>query len=130
MSNRVHLIGNVGKDPEVRTVGDTQVANFSLATSESFKDKSGEKKTVTQWHNIQIWRGLADVAKKYVHKGDKLYVSGKVTYREYTDKEGTKKYITEIVCDEMEMLGAPKGDTGAKPQQESAPEPDEDNLPF
>jgi single-strand DNA-binding protein len=129
MSNRVHLIGNVGKEPEIRTVGDVQVANFSLATSESYKDKNGEKKTVTQWHNIQIWRGLADVVSKLVHKGDKLYVSGKVTYREY-EKDGVKRQITEIVCDDMEMLSsAAKSNTAT-----SAPVVTEsvlvDDLPF
>ena len=114
MINRVHLIGNTGKDPEIRTTGSgKKVASFSLATSESYKDHSGQKVTETQWHNIKAWGNLAEVAEKYIRKGQLLYVEGKVTYSSYDDKDGNKKYITEIIASNFQMLGKkPEGQTG------------------
>lgn len=106
MINKVVLVGNVGKDPEVKYFdNDSVVANFSLATSESYTNKNGEKVTNTEWHNIQVWRGLAKVVEKYVKKGDLLYVEGKIKTRSYDDKDGNKKYTTEIQVDELKMLG-------------------------
>lgn len=102
--NKVILIGNVGSDPEIKYLQeDVPVARFSLATNETYKNKSGEKVTNTEWHNIVIWRGLAKVVEKYVKKGSKLYIEGKITTRQY-EKDGQTKYFTEIVAREMHML--------------------------
>lgn len=142
--NKVILIGNVGRDPEVRYLDkDVAVANFPLATSESYTAKNGEKVTTTEWHNIVIWRGLAKVVEQYVKKGDRLYLEGRIRARQWDDKEGNKRYTTEIYADNMEMLGG-RSQTGgaekqqAKPQNETenrVSEPDlkqneEDDLPF
>ncbi len=114
--NKVTLIGNVGKDPETKTLeSGTKVTQFTLATSEKWKDKEGNKQEETTWHNIVLWRGLAEVAEKYVKKGSQLAIEGKITSRSYDDKEGVTRYITEIVGKDMKMLGS-------KPQG-SAPEP-------
>ena len=105
MVNKVILIGNVGNDPEVKYIKeDVPVAKFSLATSESYKNKDGERVTNTEWHNIVVWRGLAKVVEKYVKKGSKLYIEGKLTHRKYEDKDGQTKYFTEIVCRDLTML--------------------------
>ena len=107
MINKVILLGNVGKDPEVKYFdNESSVANFSLATSETYTNKNGEKVTNTEWHNIQAWRGLAKVVEKYVRKGDLIYIEGRIKTRSYDDKDGNKKYITEILADEMKMLGS------------------------
>lgn len=108
--NKVILIGNVGKDPEIRHL-DTgvAVANFTLATSESYTAKNGEKVTTTEWHNIVLWRGLAEVAEKYVKKGSKLFIEGKITHRQY-DQDGVTKFFTEIVGNNMEMLSSRSDD--------------------
>jgi len=109
--NKVILVGNVGKDPEIRHL-DTgvAVANFPLATSESYTAKNGEKVTTTEWHNIVLWRGLAEVAEKYVTKGRQLYIEGRIRTRNYDDKDGNKRYITEIYGDTMQMLGTKSDD--------------------
>ncbi len=106
--NKVILIGNLGKDPEVRHLENgTAVANFSMATSESYKDRnSGERKTITEWHNIVLWRGLAEVAEKYLKKGDQVYIEGKLKTRSWEDKDGNTRYTTEVVGDNMTMLGS------------------------
>ena len=105
--NKVILVGNVGKDPEVRHLDSgVSVANFPLATSESYVAKNGDKVTTTEWHNIVLWRGLADVAEKYVTKGRQLYIEGRIRTRPYDDKDGNKRYITEIYGDVMQMLGS------------------------
>ncbi len=100
------LVGNLGKDPEVRHLeSGVAVANFSLATSESYKDRTtGERKTITEWHNVVLWRGLAEVAEKYLKKGDQIYVEGRLRTRSWESESGTK-YTTEIVGDNMTMLG-------------------------
>jgi len=104
--NKVILVGNVGKDPETRFFeGGTAVSNFPLATSETYKNRNGEKVTNTEWHNIVVWRGLAEVADKYVKKGTQLYIDGKIRTRSWDDKEGNKRYITEVVADNMVLLG-------------------------
>lgn len=103
--NKVILVGNLGKDPEVRHLeGGVAVANFSLATSESFKDKSGQRVEQTEWHNIVVWRGLAEAAEKYLKKGMTIYMEGKLRTRSWDDKEGHKRYITEIVGDTFTVL--------------------------
>jgi single-strand DNA-binding protein len=105
--NKVILVGNLGKDPEVRHLeGGATVANFPVATSETFKDRNtGERKTQTEWHNVVLWRGLADVAEKYLRKGNQVYIEGKLRTRSWEDKDGNKRYTTEIVGDNMTMLG-------------------------
>ncbi len=104
--NKVILVGNVGKDPEVRHLDSgVAVANFPLATSESYTAKNGDKVTTTEWHNIVLWRGLADIAERYVTKGRQLYIEGRIRTRSYDDKEGNKRYVTEIYGDVMQMLG-------------------------
>lgn len=106
MINKVILVGNVGRDPEVRYLDSgVAVAKFPLATSETYTNKSGDRVTNTEWHNIVIWRKLAEVVEKYVHKGQQLYLEGKISSRSYDDKEGIKRYITEVVVDNMQMLG-------------------------
>jgi len=140
--NKVILIGNVGKDPIVRHLDkDVTVANFTLATSESYV-KDGNKVTNTEWHNIVVWRGLATVVEKYVKKGDKLYLEGKIKTRSWEDKDQNKKYTTEIYVDNMEMLGSPnKNGQGSssnvtntpaatEPQTSGQENDTEDDLPF
>ena len=112
--NKVILVGRLGKDPEVRNLENgVSVANFTMATSESYKDRTtGEKKEVTEWHNIVLWRGLAEVSQKYLHKGDLVYIEGKLRTRSW-EKEGVTRYTTEIVADNMTMLGSrPSGGSG------------------
>lgn len=108
--NKVILVGRLGKDPEVRNLENgAVVANFTMATSESYKDKTtGEKKEVTEWHNIVLWRGLAEISQKYLHKGDQVYIEGKLKTRSW-EKEGVTRYTTEIVADNMTMLGSRGG---------------------
>lgn len=104
--NKVILVGNVGKDPEVRYVDtNVPVARFPFATSETYRSRDGEKITTTEWHNIVLWRGLAEVVEKYVKKGSQLFIEGKIRTRSYDDRDGNKRYITEIIADNMQMLG-------------------------
>jgi single-strand DNA-binding protein len=103
--NKVQLIGNLGSDPEVKTLeGNIAVAKFSLATNESYKDKEGKTITDTEWHSIVMWRGLAETAAKYLKKGSLVFMEGKIKTRHYDDKDGHKKYVTEIVVDHFLML--------------------------
>src|ERR1700712_2123617 len=103
--NKVILVGHLGKDPEARTLeGGVSVVSFPLATSESF-NKDGRKVEQTEWHNIVMWRGLADVAAKYLQKGKLVYIEGKLRTRSFEDKEGFKKYTTEIVAENFTLLG-------------------------
>jgi single-strand DNA-binding protein len=111
--NKVILVGRLGKEPEVRNLENgAAVANFTIATSESYKDKTtGEKKEVTEWHNVVLWRGLAEIAQKYLHKGDLVYIEGKLRTRSW-EKDGVTRYTTEIVGDNMNMLGSRGGSGG------------------
>jgi len=138
--NKVILVGNLGKDPEVRNLENgATVANFTMATSETYKDKTtGEKKVITEWHNIVLWRGLADIAAKYLHKGDQVYIEGKLRTRSW-EKEGVTRYTTEIVGDNMTLLGSKPGGSGLSAPQYSqsagddakgAPDNSTDDLPF
>lgn len=148
--NKVILIGNLGADPEVRHLQNgASVANFRIATSETYKDKTtGEKREQTEWHSIVAWRGLAEITEKYLRKGSKVYVEGKLRTRQWQDKEGTTRYTTEVQADEMNLLdrrtdnaegGAPMS-VQPQRQQEAAgapmapsptAAPDElDDLPF
>lgn len=105
--NKVIVLGNLGKDPEVRHLpnGDA-VCNFSLATTESWKDKDGNKQDKTEWHNIVIFRKLAEIAGEYLKKGRPVYIEGRLQTRKWQDKEGKDRYTTEIVADQMQMLGS------------------------
>ncbi len=107
LRNRVQLIGNLGMDPEVKTYGDgKKMVKFSIATTENYKNGDGKKVSETQWHNIIIWNnGLAEIAEKYLIKGREVAVEGKLMHRHYDDKDGNKKFITEIVVSELLMLG-------------------------
>lgn len=143
--NKVILVGRLGKDPEVRNLENgATVANFTMATSETYKDKTtGDRKEITEWHNIVLWRGLADIAAKYLHKGDQVYIEGKLRTRSW-EKEGVTRYITEIVGDNMTLLGSKPGGGnssqspagGSNYQQSPAPVPSSaptdttDDLPF
>ena len=110
--NKVILLGNLGKDPEVRYLeGGIAVAKFSMATTESHKNKEGVKTEQTEWHNIVLWRGLAEVAEKYLKKGMSVYIEGKIRSRSWDDKEGKKHYITEIIGENMNMISR-KGTEG------------------
>lgn len=140
--NKVTLIGNLGKDPEVRHLENgNAVANFSLATSEVYKNKQGEKVTATEWHNIVLWTPLAELAEKFLKKGRQVYIEGKITNRTYQDKENVTRYVTEIVGREMTFLGgAPNaGDASQNVASQVATESattqqietkSEDDLPF
>ena len=141
--NKVILVGRLGKDPEVRNLENgATVANFTMATSETYKDKTtGEKKEITDWHNIVLWRGLAEIAQKYLHKGDMIYVEGKLRTRSW-EKDGVTRYTTEIIGDNMTMLSTRGGGGGgsspsegyssAGPKGESMPSGSggSDDLPF
>jgi single-strand DNA-binding protein len=138
--NKVILVGNLGKDPEVRYLeGGTAVANFPIATSETYKDRSsGEKKTITEWHNIVVWRGLAEIAEKYLKKGNQVYIEGKLRTRQWQDKDGSNRYTTEVVGENMQMLGGKRDDS--TPSNTNSPTSNEppidksndiaDDLPF
>jgi len=128
--NRVTLIGNVGKDPEIRTFDNGgKIASFSLATSESYTNKNGEKVTNTEWHNISANNKLADVVEKWITKGMQLYIEGSIRYREYEDKEGNKKYMTEIRAYTIQMLGKKlEGQSNNEPAQQ--PTDENNDLPF
>ena len=135
--NKVILIGNVGKDPDVRYLDSgVAVATFSLATTErGYTLQNGTQvPDRTEWHNIELWRGLAQTAEKYVHKGDKLYIEGKIRSRSYDDQNGVKRSIVEIFADNMEML-TPRGTAQPQqpmqqPVQQPAVENPSDDLPF
>ena len=128
--NKVILIGNVGKEPEIKTFGnDNKVASFSLATTESYKDKTGQRVNNTEWHNVVIFGNLTGIVEKYVHKGDKLYIEGKIKTEMY-EKDGAKKYVTKIICTQLTMLGSKKIEDGNKTSEvEDLPE-EEGDLPF
>lgn len=132
--NKVILVGRLGKDPEVRNLENgATVANFTMATSETYKDKTtGDRKEVTEWHNIVLWRGLADVAARYLHKGDMVYIEGKLRTRSW-EKEGVTRYTTEIVGDQMTMLSTKGANAGgsersAAPQYSGATQSNENSI--
>ncbi len=103
--NRVMLIGNLGRDPDVQYLeGNIAVAKFPLATTETFKDRAGKLISQTEWHTVVLWRGLAELAQKYLHKGSLVYIEGRLRTRSWEDKEGNKKFATEVVGDNLIML--------------------------
>jgi len=134
MVNKVILIGNLGKDPEVRHLDNgASVAKFSLATNESYRDKAGEWQQNTEWHNIIMWRFLAERAEKNLKKGSTIYVEGKLTHRKYQDKEGNDRYVTEVVANSFRMLDRREGGStavpGGFPSAEDAPTPYQNTTP-
>ena len=121
--NKVMLIGNVGRDPEVRYLEGNQgaanaakVASFTLATTERYRDRNGETRENTEWHNIVAWRNSADLAEKFIRKGTQIYVEGKLRTRSWTDQQGVKKYTTEVVVDTIQLLGKKSDNPGADGQ--------------
>ncbi len=137
--NKVILVGNLGKDPEAITFDNgVKKVSFPLATTESYKDKDGNRIDQTEWHNIVLWRGLADVAERFLNKGSQVYIEGKIKTRSWDDKDGNKRYTTEIYGDNMTMLGGARREQSgmenssqnqvAEPM-ENPPAP-EDDLPF
>jgi len=140
--NKVILVGRLGKDPEVRTLDNgVKVASFSLATSESYNDKNtGERKEITEWHNITMWRQLAELAEKYLNKGSQIYLEGRLQTRSY-EKDGSTRYSTDIVANQMQFLGsknegAPQGQSAPAATSQAAPamaataDDAKDDLPF
>ncbi len=137
--NKAILIGNLGRDPEVRyTPGGLAVANFSIATSEAWSNKNGEKETRTEWHRIVAFGKLGEICGEYLSKGKQVYIEGRIQTREWDDKEGVKRYTTEIVAAQMIMLGARDsqgagsyGDSQSSGYKEASNSiPDEDDIPF
>lgn len=123
---KVILIGNVGADPTVKTLeSGVKTANFRVATTERFTDRQGNAIDHTEWHNVVLWRGLAEVADKYVRKGSQVFIEGRIRTREWTDKDGVKRYSTDIIADTMKLLGgrreAQQGQQAAAPVQQVAP---------
>lgn len=105
LQNKVQLIGNLGQDPEIKTLSDgKKVASFSMATSENYRNAAGEKVQNTEWHRVVAWGRLADLCEKYLKKGRKVAIEGKLTHRDYEDKDGIKRYVTEVVANEMLLL--------------------------
>jgi single-strand DNA-binding protein len=119
--NKVILIGNVGKDPEIRHLdSNVSVASFSLATSEVYNNKAGEKVTQTEWHNIVCWRNLANIAEKFIHKGSQVYIEGRIRSRTYDSNEGVKKTAYEIYADEVRLLDKKAGSTNQATESPAA----------
>lgn len=138
--NKVQLIGNVGRDPEIRHTKDgNPIANMSIATSDTWKDKQGQKQEKTEWHRIVVFGKLAEIIQKYVNKGDKLFIEGKLQTKKWTDKNGQDRYTTEVVLDgfggQLIMLGS-KGGGNQQPQQNDQSPPQQehqgvdDDIPF
>lgn len=134
--NKVILVGHIGKTPEIKymTNGDP-VANFSLATTENWKDKSGDKQSKTEWHRIVIFGKLAGIVEQYLDKGSQIYIEGKLQTRKWQNKEGVDVYTTEIIADRMQMLGGKRDDSEERPQQKQDSggngfDIDEDLIPF
>ena len=125
--NKAILIGFVGNDPEVRYLDNgTPVANFRLATSETYTNRSGEKVTQTEWHSVVLWRGLAEITEKYIKKGSQVYVEGRIRTRTWDDRDGNKRYTTEIIADTMQMMG--KKNEGTSEIPSSSAQTNEDSA--
>ena len=136
--NKVILVGNLGKDPEIKKFeSGIKNASFSLATTEKFKNKTGEMVSNTEWHNIVVWGALSDVAEKYLKKGSQIYLEGKIKTSSWEDKSGSKRYKTEIYADSFTMLGAKetqtndtKKENATQPELSNNPDIDDIELPF
>ena len=126
--NKVILIGNLGADPELRyTPSGAAVANFNIATTERWKDKDGQPQEKTEWHRIILWSRQAEIAKEYLHKGSSVYIEGRIQNRNYEDKDGIKRYVTEIVGQRMQLLGS-RGAAASEGGPSEAPPPPPENL--
>ena len=123
--NKAMLIGNVGRDPEVRYLdgnsGQAKVATFTLATTERYRDRNGETRENTEWHNIVAWRNTAEVVEKYVKKGTQVYIEGRIRTRSWDDQTGNKRYTTEIIADTLQLLGKKSDNPGGQGGYQSAP---------
>ena len=123
--NKAMLIGNVGRDPEVRYLdgnsGNAKVATFTLATTERYRDRNGETRENTEWHNIVAWRGNADVAERFVKKGTQLFIEGRIRTRSWDDQSGNKRYTTEIIADNLQLLGKKSDNPGGQQGGYQAP---------
>ncbi len=138
--NKVILLGNLGKDPEIRTLeSGTKLARISIATNDYFKNKSGESIERTEWHNVILWRQRAELAEKFLQKGSQVYIEGRLQTRQWDDKDGNKRYTTEIIADVVNLVGGKPSGSAADSKQASGnaniPEsadlpPEEDDLPF
>jgi len=134
--NKVILVGRLGRDPEVRyTPSGTAVANFSIATSEQWTNKDGEKQERTEWHKIVAWRRLGEICGEYLHKGSQIYIEGRLQTRDWEDRDGNKRYTTEVIAQNMQMLGSASKEGRAETTDERFPveEPitvPEDDIPF
>jgi|OM-RGC.v1.025169789 single stranded DNA-binding protein (ssb) len=139
--NKVMLIGNLGKDPEYKALeGGSSLARFPIATSESYKNREGQSVTQTEWHNIVVFRGLAEIAEKYLKKGDKVFIEGRINTRSWKDDKGDLRYTTQILGDQLTMLGGNRSEASPKAEGQShsgastGPDlnsgPKEDDLPF
>lgn len=126
--NKVTLLGHLGKDPEIQFLeGNIAVAKFSLATTENYKDKTGKLQSLTEWHNIVLWRGLAELAQKFLHKGSLVFIEGSLKSRTWEDKDNNKKSITEIVGDNLVMLDKRNDDDNSRTILNNINEPDIDS---
>jgi single-strand DNA-binding protein len=131
--NKVILIGNLGSDPEVKyTPSGTAVANFNIATNESWVTKDGKKEERTEWHKIVVWSKLAELCGEYLAKGRPVYLEGRLQTRDWNDKDGNKRYTTEIVAQTIQFLGGPgeRGERGEGRMEEAAPVEADDDIPF
>jgi single-strand DNA-binding protein len=139
--NKVMLIGNLGKDPELRfTPSGRAVARFSLATSESWTDQQGQKQDRTEWHNVVVWGKQAESCGQYLSKGRQVFIEGSIRSRQYDDKEGQKRYITEVIAQRVQFLGGGRGEGGGRgtsaggggggEEVAPAPLPEDDDIPF
>ena len=129
LKNRVQLIGHLGQDPDVKQTNGGTLARFSLATTERYKNKQGERVSETQWHNVVVWGNLADLAQQYLHKGKEVALEGKLNHRSYEDKDGNKRYVTEVVASDFLMLGKKDDPVRATQTAEQQTVP-ADDLPF
>lgn len=136
MINKVILVGRLGKNPEIRSIdGGRKVANFTLATTEKYTDKNGTRQEITEWHNIAVWGSQADIAEKYLQKGSLIYAEGKLKSRSWEDKDGNKKYATDVVLDSFKMLESKRdGDNSGMPSspasKDNSTDTYNDDLPF
>lgn len=131
MLNKVILIGRLGRDPELRYMANGEaVCNFSVATSESWKDKNGQRQEATEWHNVTMYRKLAEIAGKYLTKGSQVYLEGKIQSRKYQGKDGIERTAYEIIANEMKMLGGNAQPPAQKPQPAQAQDDISDDVPF
>lgn len=136
--NKVMIIGNLGRDPEIRQAGENKVANFTVAVTERFTDRAGQRQERTEWVNVVVWRKLAEIAQQYLRKGSQVYVEGKLQTRSWDDQNGQKKYMTEVVADNFQMLGRRDEQDGTSypaghPKHDgfgTMPQASVDDLPF